>query len=148
MQQPLTNWSAIAAEVTALERRDASNSRATPTITAIEYDSRRLQPGAIFVAMRGGVTDGNRYLQAAIDAGAAAILTDSREAFAALAVSAPQLPCLLVPQGRHALAQAASAFYGHPELLLRATGITGTNGKPPLHFSPNPCFALTTEKPS
>lgn len=129
MPQPLKTWSAIAAEVTSLDRRDASGLSATPPVTAIEYDSRRLLPGAIFVAMRGGSTDGNRYLAAAIDAGAAAILTDSREAFAALAISAPQLPCLLVPHGRTALAQAAAAFFGHPERHLHATGITGTNGK-------------------
>ena len=129
MQSSTTTWSAIATEVTALARREASNPSASPSITAIEYDSRRLLPGAIFVAMRGGVTDGNRYLQAAIDAGASAILTDSQEAFAALALSAPQLPCLLVQHGRQALAQAASAFFSHPEQQVRSTGITGTNGK-------------------
>ena len=40
------------------------------TVTGVEYDSRRVQPGSLFVAMRGETTDGNRYVRAAIDAGA------------------------------------------------------------------------------
>ncbi len=125
MQESSNSWSAIAAEITALDRRAPS----APRITGIEYDSRRVTPGCVFVAMRGESTDGNRFLRSAIDSGAAAILTDSREAFSQLAVTSPQLPCILVAHGRTAQAQAAAAFFGHPERQLHATGITGTNGK-------------------
>jgi UDP-N-acetylmuramoyl-L-alanyl-D-glutamate--2,6-diaminopimelate ligase len=118
-------WNAIAAGITTLGR----GGDAEPEITGLEYDSRRVAPGCIFVAMRGGSTDGNRYLANAIQAGAAAIITDSHEAFATLAASAPHLPRILVAHGRTALAEASAAFFDHPERRIHATGITGTNGK-------------------
>ena len=138
MQKPSTNWSKIAVAVTARNRHDVAAASAAvsddprmddPGILGVEYDSRRVQPGSLFVAMRGGTTDGNRYLQAALQAGAVAIVTDSPAAFDELARSAPQIPTLLVEHGRTALAQAAAEFFGHPENSLRATGVTGTNGK-------------------
>jgi UDP-N-acetylmuramoyl-L-alanyl-D-glutamate--2,6-diaminopimelate ligase len=98
-------------------------------ITGVEYDSRRVVAGSVFVAMRGGTTDGNRYIDAAIRQGATGIVTDSSEAFAQLAADHPETPCLLVEHGRTALAQLAAAFFDHPERKLRATGVTGTNGK-------------------
>ena len=54
----------------------------------MEYDSRRVGAGDVFVAMRGGTTDGNRYIDAAVAQGAAAVVTDSREAFDAAAAGA------------------------------------------------------------
>jgi UDP-N-acetylmuramoyl-L-alanyl-D-glutamate--2,6-diaminopimelate ligase len=98
-------------------------------ITGVEYDSRRVQPGSVFVAMRGGTTDGNRYIEAAIRQGASGIVTDSQEAFAQLASGHPDTLRLLVAHGRTALAQASAAYFGHPERKLHATGVTGTNGK-------------------
>ena len=57
--------------------------RAGPSaaVAGIEYDSRRVGPGSLFVAMRGGSTDGNRYLSQAVAQGASALVTDSSEAF-------------------------------------------------------------------
>ncbi len=52
-----------------------------PEITGIEYDSRRVAAGSLFVAFRGGTTDGNRYIPQAIAQGARAIVTDSSEGF-------------------------------------------------------------------
>lgn len=128
MEQRSTTWSRIVAEVAALDRHDASKVHADHCVVrGVEYDSRRVRQGAVFVAMRGDVTDGNRYICAAIEAGAAAVVTDSREAFAE--VVAMDKPALLVEHGRTALAQAAAAYFDHPERQLRATGITGTNGK-------------------
>jgi UDP-N-acetylmuramoyl-L-alanyl-D-glutamate--2,6-diaminopimelate ligase len=98
-------------------------------ITGVEYDSRRVAAGSVFVAMRGGTTDGNRYIASALKQGAAAIVTDTAEAFAQLAAEHPAVPRLLVEHGRTALAQASAACYGHPERKLKATGVTGTNGK-------------------
>ena len=123
MEQRSTTWSRIAAEVSALDHRSSAGRDAT--IYGVEYDSRRVGPGTLFVAMRGGTTDGNRYLSAALEAGAAAVVTDSREAFAELNTA----PALLVEHGRTALAQASAVFFGHPERRMRATGVTGTNGK-------------------
>jgi UDP-N-acetylmuramoyl-L-alanyl-D-glutamate--2,6-diaminopimelate ligase len=95
----------------------------------VEYDSRRVRPGAVFVAMKGGSTDGNRYVEKAIAAGALGIITDSAQTFDHLLVFQSGLPVLEVEHGRRALSQASAAFFGHPERRLAATGITGTNGK-------------------
>jgi len=98
-------------------------------IMGIEYDSRRVRPGAVFVAMKGGSTNGNRFVDKAIAAGALGIVTDSAQTFDHLLVFQPGLPVLEVEHGRHGLAAASAAFFGHPERKLAATGITGTNGK-------------------
>ncbi len=79
--------------------------------------------------MRGGTTDGNRYIEAALSQGAAAIVTDSPGAFALLAENHPGTPRMLVAHGRTALGQLSAAFFGHPERRMHATGVTGTNGK-------------------
>ncbi len=98
-------------------------------VTGVEYDSRRVRPGAVFVAMKGCSTDGNRYVDKAIAASALGIITDSAQTFDHLLVFEAGLPVLEVEHGRRALAQAAAAFFGHPERKLAVTGITGTNGK-------------------
>ncbi len=73
-------------------------------VTGVEYDSRRVKPGAVFVAMKGGSTDGNRYVDKAIAAGALGIITDSAQTFDHLLVFQPGLPVLEVEHGRRALA--------------------------------------------
>ena len=79
-------------------------------ITGVEYDSRRVRPGSVFVAMKGGSTDGNRYVDKAIAASALGIITDSAPAFDHLLVFQPGLPVLEVEHGRRALAQASAAL--------------------------------------
>ena len=79
--------------------------------------------------MRGGTTDGNRYIDAAIAQGAAAIVTDSAEAYAKLRRERPELAVARVEHGRRALAQLAAAVLGHPERRLKVSAVTGTNGK-------------------
>ncbi|SDF47318.1 UDP-N-acetylmuramoyl-L-alanyl-D-glutamate--2,6-diaminopimelate ligase [Terriglobus roseus] len=96
-------------------------------IHAVTYDSREVRPGTLFVAMRGESTDGNRYVRAALDAGASAVVTDSRESFAF--ADARHVPAALIEHGRQALAIVSANFYQHPERTLKLTGITGTNGK-------------------
>jgi len=119
------NWNDLISEVTSI----GSAGSFAAAITGIEYDSRRVHPGAVFVAMKGGSTDGNRFIQMAIAAGAVGIFTDSEQTFDHLTVYHPNLAVLHVEHGRRALAQASAAFFGHPERSLAATGITGTNGK-------------------
>jgi UDP-N-acetylmuramoyl-L-alanyl-D-glutamate--2,6-diaminopimelate ligase len=119
------NWKELIAEVTAV----GSGGGSDEPVTGVEYDSRRVRPGAVFVAMKGGSTDGNRYVEKAIAAGALGVITDSAQKFDHLLVFQPGLPVLEVEHGRRALAQASAAFFGHPERGLVATGITGTNGK-------------------
>jgi len=119
------NWNDLTVEVAAVGSTGSSNA----PITGIEYDSRRVHRGSVFVAMKGGSTDGNRYVEKAIASGAAGIITDSAETFDHLTVYEAGLPVLEVEHGRRALAQASAAFFSHPERKLAATGITGTNGK-------------------
>jgi UDP-N-acetylmuramoyl-L-alanyl-D-glutamate--2,6-diaminopimelate ligase len=118
-------WKDIAEQVTAVGDSGGSDQ----PVAGVEYDSRQVRPGSIFVAMKGGSTDGNRYVDKAIAAGALGIITDSAHTFDHLLVYQAGMPVLEVEHGRRALAQAASAFFGHPERKLTATGITGTNGK-------------------
>ncbi|WP_109485534.1 UDP-N-acetylmuramoyl-L-alanyl-D-glutamate--2,6-diaminopimelate ligase [Occallatibacter savannae] len=118
-------WSDLIAELTAV----GSSGSSSQPITGVEYDSRRVRPGSVFVAMKGGTTDGNRYVDKAIAAGALGIITDSSRTFDHLVVYKSEIPVVEVEHGRRALAEASAAFFGHPERKIAATGITGTNGK-------------------
>jgi UDP-N-acetylmuramoyl-L-alanyl-D-glutamate--2,6-diaminopimelate ligase len=118
-------WKELIADVTA----EGATGDSEEEIAGVEYDSRRVKKGAVFVAMKGGTTDGNRYVEKAIASGALGIITDSSTMFDHLLVYRAGLPVLEVEHGRRALAQASAAFFGHPERRLAATGITGTNGK-------------------
>ncbi len=118
-------WHDLIAEITAV----GSSGSSPHPVTGIEYDSRRVRPGSVFVAMKGGTTDGNRYIDKAIAAGALGIITDSSQIFDHLVVYKSDIPVLEAEHGRRALAEASAAFFGHPERKLAATGITGTNGK-------------------
>ena len=119
------HWKELIAEVTAV---GATGDSPHP-VTGVEYDSRRVKPGAVFVAMKGGSTDGNRYIDKAVANGALGIITDSAPTFDHLLVYRPGVPVVEVEHGRRALAEASAAFFGHPERRIAATGITGTNGK-------------------
>ena len=119
------NWTELIAEISAI----GSSGTSDALITGIEYDSRRIHAGAVFVAMKGGSTDGNRFISQAAFAGAIGIITDSAQTFGHLIAHHPNLPVAHVEHGRHALAQASAAFFGHPERHLASIGITGTNGK-------------------
>ncbi len=95
-----------------------------PDVSSVEYDSRRVKPGCLFVAMRGESSDGNQFIDQAISAGAVAVVTDSP--------TQPQRPGVawaVVPRGRRALARVSANFYKKPAERLAVTGITGTNGK-------------------
>ena len=95
-----------------------------PEVTSVEYDSRSVKPGSLFLAMRGESSDGNRYIDQAIQAGAVAIVTDSPAENVREGVA-----WALVPHGRRALARISQNFYRRPAERIATTGITGTNGK-------------------
>jgi UDP-N-acetylmuramoyl-L-alanyl-D-glutamate--2,6-diaminopimelate ligase len=95
-----------------------------PAVSSVEYDSRRVKPGSVFVAMRGESSDGNRFIDQAIQAGAVAVVTDS-----AAEKARPKVGWALVPNGRRALARVSANFYKKPAERIAITGITGTNGK-------------------
>ena len=95
-------------------------------VSNIAHDSRQVQQGSLFFAIAGHVSDGHDYAQAALDAGAVAIV----------AQKPPTKLCLtcvdkliLVEDSRVALACAAANFFNHPSAALSVSGITGTNGK-------------------
>jgi UDP-N-acetylmuramoyl-L-alanyl-D-glutamate--2,6-diaminopimelate ligase len=100
-----------------------------PPVSGLEYDSRRITPGDLFVAMRGESSDGNKFIDKAIRAGAVAIVTDSATEKPRASVAWAQ-----VAHGRRALARLSANFYKRPAELLAITGITGTNGKSTVAF--------------
>ncbi len=107
----------------------ATGGRADILIRDVQYDSRRVHAGDAFVAMQGGTSDGNRFIDKALQLGASAILTDSPETFANLRKKQPELACARVANGRRALAELAAELFGHPERQLALSAVTGTNGK-------------------
>ena len=94
------------------------------SITGVAYDSRRVKPGYVFVAMKGETSDGNQFIDRAMSAGAVAVVTDS-----AAARPRPDVAWAQVPHGRRALARISANFYKRPAERLSITGVTGTNGK-------------------
>jgi UDP-N-acetylmuramoyl-L-alanyl-D-glutamate--2,6-diaminopimelate ligase len=98
-------------------------------VSGVEYDSRRVVPGSLFVAMHGETTDGNRYIEQAVARGAVAVVTDSAAAFDATADGPLEVALAEVPHGRRALATIAANVFAHPERKIRFSGVTGTNGK-------------------
>jgi len=95
-----------------------------PSVTGVEYDSRRVKPGSVFVAMQGETSDGNEFVDRAIAAGAVAVVTDSATEQPREAVAWAR-----VPHGRRALGKLSANFYKRPAERLAVTGVTGTNGK-------------------
>jgi len=98
-------------------------------VRGVQYDSRRVTTGDVFVAMRGGTSDGNAFIDAAIRKGAAVVVTDSPETFDQLKRKQPELAIALVESGRRALSEVSSAVFGVPEKVLKISAVTGTNGK-------------------
>lgn len=94
------------------------------SVSGLEYDSRRIKPGDLFVAIKGESSDGNKFIDRAIAAGAVAVVTDSSSEKVREGVA-----WALVPHGRRALAKLSANFYKRPAERLAITGITGTNGK-------------------
>jgi UDP-N-acetylmuramoyl-L-alanyl-D-glutamate--2,6-diaminopimelate ligase len=106
-----------------------SNSGGDPEISGLDYNSRRVEPGWVFVAMRGESSDGNRHIDSALKNGAVAVVTDSRSEH-----RRHRMPWAVVPSGRRALSRMSANFYGHPAEKLKIIGITGTNGKTTTSF--------------
>ena len=96
---------------------------ADATVTGIAYDSRHVQPGNVFVALKGQHADGSAFARQAIERGAIAIVSQD---------AAPQnvgVAWTVVNDARRALALLAAEFFGNPSIGMQVVGITGTNGK-------------------
>ncbi len=100
-------------------------------ISAVCNDSRKVVPGALFIAVRGFASDGHSFIATAVEKGAAAIAFDDRDAALAQLPACPEKKVTLVhvESSRYALAIAAANFYDNPSHKLTLVGITGTNGK-------------------
>ena len=94
-------------------------------VTDVCYDSRKVKPGSLFIAIKGFKSDGHAYLKKAVEQGAAALLVQDAPDFAL----PEQVSCYRCGDTRAALADVAANFYDHPERELRLVGVTGTNGK-------------------
>ncbi len=90
-------------------------------VAGVEYDSRKVGPGSVFVAISGGHADGHDFVETAVRAGATVTLVERPVAGSPLQ--------LIVLETRRALATAAAWWYGDPSLELGVIGITGTDGK-------------------
>ena len=90
-------------------------------ITGVSYDSRKTQPGDLFVAITGYATDGHLFIPMAAQKGAAVVLCER----------APQedIPYVRIASTRPALAVVGANWFGHPADSMTMIGITGTNGK-------------------
>ncbi len=99
---------------------------ADPLVDGITLDSRAVQPGWLYAALPGARTHGARFAQAAVEAGAVAILTD---AAGAELTQGTTVPVVVVDDVRARLGEVASAIFGHPSRGLSTFGVTGTNGK-------------------
>ncbi len=92
-------------------------------IKAIANNSKDVQPGALFVCIRGLKVDGHQFADDALKKGAVAIICEELPELSEKPVE------VLVPDSRLALGRLAAAFYGYPSDKLRLIGVTGTNGK-------------------
>lgn len=94
------------------------------TVNQVHFDSRNIQPGDVFVAIRGTVADGHQYLPKAITSGAKAIICEELPE-----IQTPGITYIKVSDSRSALATIAANFYDYPSRKLKLVGVTGTNGK-------------------
>jgi len=92
-------------------------------VKGLTNDSRAVQEGYLFVAVRGHVQDGHRYLASAVKSGACAVVVEQAEK------EFGDVTVIRVPDTRLALPELAARFYGYPATGMRLIGITGTNGK-------------------
>jgi len=97
-------------------------------ITGLAYDSREVQPGYLFVAVRGHALDGHNFIRNALERGATALVVEEVQGVEATVAT------ICVKDSRKALAKMASRFFGHPYKDVLMIGITGTNGKTTISY--------------
>ncbi|MBO7195275.1 MAG: UDP-N-acetylmuramoyl-L-alanyl-D-glutamate--2,6-diaminopimelate ligase [Alistipes sp.] len=95
-----------------------------PMVEALQYDSRKVQVGDCFFAVRGTQSDGHNYISSAIKNGARAVVCQELPQQIAEGVS-----YVVVEDSNKAMADMAAAFYNYPSQKLELVGVTGTNGK-------------------
>ena len=98
-------------------------------VQRLQYDSRKVQRGDCFVAIRGSGVDGHQYAQQAIQGGASVIVLERDEAIPDSLCMHAGVVKVVVSDSRKALAVLSANFYGKPSQRLTVIGVTGTNGK-------------------
>jgi UDP-N-acetylmuramoyl-L-alanyl-D-glutamate--2,6-diaminopimelate ligase len=103
-------------------------------VEGISLDSRQVQPGDLFIAIKGTEVDGTAYIPQAIDLGAVAVLVEKDQQVARLVdglidSAGASVPVIAVDNLREYVSDIAAVFYGQPSAKINLTGITGTNGK-------------------
>ncbi|HOC02505.1 MAG TPA: UDP-N-acetylmuramoyl-L-alanyl-D-glutamate--2,6-diaminopimelate ligase [Candidatus Ratteibacteria bacterium] len=93
-------------------------------VSGIFYDSRKVLPGGIFVAIHGTSADGNAFVQEAIERGASVVVTEKRDLVLPSGVG-----LIVVENSRKFLAEIADIYYHSPSKNLKIVGVTGTKGK-------------------
>ena len=110
----------LLANVRAIEIHNNHNAE----VVSLTYDSRSVERGALFFAVRGTQSDGHNYIASAIERGATAIVCEQ------LPQQLNDAVCYVVVEDSNiAMAHIASTFYDNPSKELRLVGVTGTNGK-------------------
>jgi UDP-N-acetylmuramoyl-L-alanyl-D-glutamate--2,6-diaminopimelate ligase len=98
-------------------------------ISGIQYDSRKIRRGELFVAIRGTVVDGHRFIGDAVQNGACAVVVDDDAALDDAFFLHSGVTKIVVPDSRQALARISVNYYSNPSRRLHLIGVTGTNGK-------------------
>jgi len=93
-------------------------------VKEIIFDSRKVTPGCLFIAVKGTQADGHQYINQAVEEGATAIICEKLPEKVVSGIA-----YILVKNSAEALGRVASAFYNHPSSKIKLVGVTGTNGK-------------------
>jgi UDP-N-acetylmuramoyl-L-alanyl-D-glutamate--2,6-diaminopimelate ligase len=98
-------------------------------VGSVQYDSRKVQPGDMFVAIQGNEVDGHAFIDNAVTNGAIVVVVQNDAARSDYFFLHAGVVKVVVPDTRGALARIAANYYGHPSRSLLLVGVTGTNGK-------------------
>ncbi|OUO80646.1 UDP-N-acetylmuramoyl-L-alanyl-D-glutamate--2,6-diaminopimelate ligase [Blautia sp. An249] len=92
-------------------------------VKGVEYDSRKVQEGSLFLCIRGAVADGHTFVPDVVNKGAAVLVVEEE-------VTVPEgITVVQVEDTRYAMACISAAWFGHPARELKTIGVTGTKGK-------------------
>lgn len=97
---------------------------ANQEVEGIHFDSRKVGPGSVFVAVKGRMTDGHKFIEMAVDRGAVCVIMEER-----VEIASEKICVIQVESSSIALAYVADAFYRSPSSRMIMVGVTGTNGK-------------------
>ncbi len=97
--------------------------KGNPIVTGLAENSKKTQPGDLFVCIPGAKADGKTYAKEAVEMGASALVVEGEK------LDGVDVPQMVVPDSREALARLAHAFFQNPSKAVKVIGVTGTKGK-------------------